>query len=245
MSHTILFLTTFWVILGLTMADSFCPKAPSETRYNSKCQGCPPKYNGTLCASSTHFGSDDRHIGTGSACECTYSNKINGIYTTAVNKKMLEPLDQRSERCESNCGLCFKLCPTGGCPQNNPNPNPRTMKCIDVMVIDQCNDPGWCGQEMSPWECVENPKKCETEVRNTNKYGYPAHFDLHDYHGQVRRGLGWENIELTFEEIECPSSHKEAMMEHCYCNKFAKFPKFEKVTWSKEYLSKNKNKPDL
>ena len=140
MSPTILFLTTLWVILGLTMADSFCPKAPSETRYNSKCQGCPPKYNGTLCASSTHFGSDDRHIGTGSACECTYSNKINGIYTTGVNIKMLDPSYQPQSwqsapiRCESNCGLCFKLCPTGGCPGSNCE-LPRTMKCIDVMVI--------------------------------------------------------------------------------------------------------------
>ena len=36
----------------------------------------------------------------------------------------------------------------------------------------------------------------------TNKFGYPAHFDLLNNAGQVDQ-LGWDNIEVTFEPVDC------------------------------------------
>eukprot|EP00093_Oithona_nana_P011909 11909.XXX_219504_220244_1 [CDS] Oithona nana genome sequencing. len=245
---SILFLTTFLVIFGFTIADSDCERPAyilEKLNTNSKCQGCPPKYNDKLCASTTHYGAnlpdiDPDHI---SPCNCP-SLKFIPYHSVAVNQKMFNPLNLPPGQCASNCGLCFKLCPTGGCPQSNCHP-PKTGECIDVMVKDRCpgaGGEGWCGQEMTPWECEENPNECKTEIRNTNKYGYPAHFDLHDHYGRITdeiNGLGWHNIEVTFKVIDCPSSHKEPWMEYCNCTDF------KKVTWSEEYLRKNKDKPDL
>ena len=36
------------------------------------------------------------------------------------------------------------------------------------------------------------------------KYGYGAHFDLRNDDGQID-GLGWDNPEVYYEEVECTS----------------------------------------
>ena len=49
--------------------------------------------------------------------------------------------------------------------------------------------------------CREDPVFCKVGGK-TNKFGYPAHFDLLNNAGQVDQ-LGWDNIEVTFEPVDC------------------------------------------
>ena len=76
----------------------------------------------------------------------------------------------------------------------------------------------WCGQLMSPWDCLENPDKCKT-IGNTNNMGYPAHFDLQNANLQITEGLGWNNPEVTFEEVDCSEGNFPVWEEECYCPK--------------------------
>jgi len=244
MSHTILFLAslaTYLVILGFTIADSDCKK--DENPSNSKCHGCPPMLNGSYCASTTHY-----NYRTPNSCGCNETFAPN--YAAAVNAKMLNPSNPKGIASgweAPNCGLCFKLCPTGGCTTSNCKA-PTNTACINIMVKDCCDcglrfgRNNWCNQTMSPWQCKENPTECKN-VRNTNRFGYPAHFDLLNDVGQIVApppfGLGYENIEVTFKEIDCPSSFQVLWGDNCH-----EYKK-KKETWSEEYLRKNKGKPDF
>jgi len=51
-------------------------------------------------------------------------------------------------------------------------------------------------------QCEDNPAACSQDG-NTNSYGYAAHFDLMDKHSQITDGLGWDNPEVTFEQVDC------------------------------------------
>ena len=106
-----------------------------------------------------------------------------GIEATSVSdphSKMMDPDEPELGWCMSNCGLCFELCTTGGTAQGL---SPPAGECIVIQLENRCGDGlgeasnYLCGQEMSPWECLENPSQCKT-LRNTNMFGYPAHFDL-------------------------------------------------------------------
>jgi len=52
---------------------------------------------------------------------------------------------------------------------------------------------------MSWQECQSNPGGCQ-QSGNTNWFGYPAHFDLQDFHGQISN-FSWDNVEVTFEPV--------------------------------------------
>ena len=76
------------------------------------------------------------------------------------------------------------------------------QECIIVQLAIACPSGGlWCSQEVSPHQCMEDPVFCMVEGK-TNKFGYPAHFDLLNNAGQVDQ-LGWDNIEVTFEPVDC------------------------------------------
>jgi hypothetical protein len=61
---------------------------------------------------------------------------------------------------------------------------------------------------------VDDPARCAQEG-STNQFGYPAHFDLQDAHLQVSQGLGWDNVEVTFEPVPC--SRWEGPGWNCSC----------------------------
>jgi len=60
----------------------------------------------------------------------------------------------------------------------------------------------WCSNNLSYAECQADPVLCQ-QMHSTNHYGYPAHFDLQDFHLQVSQGLEWDNVEVTFEPVSC------------------------------------------
>lgn len=68
---------------------------------------------------------------------------------------------------------------------------------------------------MSWKECEEDPVRCK-EQGSTNWYGYPAHFDLQDFHLQISQGLSWDNVEVTFEPVSCSRWHGPSW--NCQCN---------------------------
>jgi hypothetical protein len=69
---------------------------------------------------------------------------------------------------------------------------------------------------MSPWDCVSNPSKCAV-IKSTNNYGYPAHFDLQDANLQISRGLGWDNVEVTYEQVSCSQGSFGNWQQSCQC----------------------------
>jgi len=126
-------------------------------------------------------------------------------FTAALNCKNLDPLHPELSWCPQNCGGCWKLCTTGGTTNNDVSVTPGV--CRVFKVTNRCGDgylqyPEWCSQEMTYQECQADPAAC-ANIGSTNKYGYPAHFDLEDFSGQIRQGLGWMNPELTFERVSC------------------------------------------
>ena len=95
-----------------------------------------------------------------------------------------------------------------------------------------------CGQKLAPRDCAADPGQCRT-MGNTNMYGYPAHFDLQnarlqvsyflpstqtliettcaDDIIQVTGDLGWNNPEVTFEEVSCDLGDFGDWDADCYC----------------------------
>jgi hypothetical protein len=125
------------------------------------------------------------------------------------------------------CGQCYRLCSTGGqlctdCPADRPS----SGTCAVVKITNACVDGSpasgssegtndWCGASFSYAQCVAEPASCASGTVNgsltTNKYGYLAHFDLMNRHGQIAE-LGWVvatnslNVEVTWEAVECDGS---------------------------------------
>lgn len=174
---------------------------------DSKCEGCPPRYKGKLCASTTRYFDQ-----TKGACGCGPSDPppadwwtFTG-YTAAVNCKNLDPESPLQAWCPSQCGGCYRICSTGGKVQGQAA-DPDV--CRVFKVTNRCGDgfdgqgyPYWCSNHMSWQECEQSPATC-AEAGNTNAFGYAAHFDLMDKHGQITDGLSWDNPEITFEPVEC------------------------------------------
>eukprot|EP00441_Pelagodinium_beii_P033401 CAMPEP_0197649552 /NCGR_PEP_ID=MMETSP1338-20131121/28824_1 /TAXON_ID=43686 ORGANISM="Pelagodinium beii, Strain RCC1491" /NCGR_SAMPLE_ID=MMETSP1338 /ASSEMBLY_ACC=CAM_ASM_000754 /LENGTH=245 /DNA_ID=CAMNT_0043223777 /DNA_START=58 /DNA_END=791 /DNA_ORIENTATION=+ len=189
-------LTISWASTDRCSSDSL----PQD----SKCSGCPPMKDGKLCASTTFYTDT-----TKGACGCGESEHVDDDYwtlteyTAAMNCVSLDPDDPLAGWCPLNCEDCFELCSTGGITQGTPT---TAGTCRVFKVTNRCGDgydtnhPNWCSQQMSYEHCASNPSQCR-QMGNTNHFGYPAHFDLQDFHRQITDGLGWDNVEVTFEKV--------------------------------------------
>jgi len=197
---------------------------------DTRCTGCPPRYNGKLCASTTMYNDP-----TKGACGVspdpnaktvpkTYPSKSQ--YTAAINAMTLDPNHPSLSWCPSGCGICYKLCTTGGATNGESLPGQNIPgKCLVVKAENRCGDglkfnaaggaevayPEWCSQLLSFGECAAYPQRCKT-LGNTNKYGYPAHFDLQNIDMQIiptggatgpPDTLNINNGEVTFEVVSC------------------------------------------
>jgi len=179
-----------------------------ETPLGSKCTGCPPMYNGKLCASTTWY--EDRTKGS---CGCGSTEMVAFDYwtltsfTAALNTVSLDPQDPANGYCLSGCGSCYELCTTGGVINSQDTPT-ASEQCTVFKITNRCADgwqegvPDWCSQHLSWQDCQANPEKCR-QPGGTNIFGYSAHFDLQDAHRQVQDTLGWMNPEVTFEPVSC------------------------------------------
>lgn len=214
------------------------PCESARTPESSKCTGCPPMYNGKLCSSTTRY--NNQNLG---ACGCGMkyrSDYATGVhrslpkdywtltsYTAAMSCVNLNPAGGALAWCPQECGSCYKLCSTGGLVQSGhhagdkDNHPPDAGVCKTFKVVDRCGDgfdqggkPNWCSQRKSATDCKSDPRSCASSG-NTNWFGYPAHFDLQDFHGQILDGLGWDNVEVTFEKVSCDSWNAPANVETC------------------------------
>merc|ERR1711915_56322 len=141
---------------SFALSESSCQHP--ETPKVSKCEGCPPMFNGKPCASTTWYNDL-----TKGACGC--GNEPNppdfwtkSKYTAAGNAMMIDPDNPTNSWCTSNCGLCFELCTTGG-----------------------------------------------------------THFDLQNAALQITDGLGWNNPEVTWEQVDCSRGDFGDWDADCYC----------------------------
>jgi len=167
-------------------------------------------FDGKLCASTTRYNDQ-----TKAACGCGESDPIPSDWwtltklTAALNCKNLDTDHPLLSWCPSGCGGCYRLCTTGGTTQGLPT---KPGVCRTFKITNRCGDGfdieggrDWCNQHMSWKECLDDPESCKRDG-NTNWFGYSAHFDLQDFHHQVRHGLGWDNVEVTFEPVPCNDS---------------------------------------
>merc|ERR1712176_455628 len=176
-------------------------------------------FNGKLCASTSHYTDP-----TKGACGATNKQDNDPVpedwwtltnFTAALNVINLDPEDPSKAYCPKNCGQCYKLCGTGGTIAGNAAPEGQ---CRVFKITNRCADgykdyAEWCSGEMTYQQCQADPSQCAQQP-NTNKFGYPAHFDLQTFHGQVLKsaavstdiindGLNWDNPEVTFELVDC------------------------------------------
>ena len=132
---------------------------------------------------------------------------------------MMDPDDPANAWCMSQCGQCYRLCTTGGTHNGLPS---VPGECVVIQLENRCGDglgeqPNYlCGQEMAPWDCAADPGLCQ-QSGNTNMYGYSAHFDLQNAKLQVTEGLGWNNPEVTFEQVSCDEGDFGDWDKDCYC----------------------------
>jgi len=173
----------------------------------SLCSGCPPMHQGKLCASTTRYNDM-----TKGSCGCGFADPVPPSwwtltqFTAALNCKSLDPANPMLSWCPKGCGACFELCSTGGTTSGKPGVT-KAGVCRVFTVTNRCGDgyreyPEWCSNELTYQECQQNSSRCQLRG-STNKFGYPAHFDLQDFHLQVSTGLGWDNAEVTFEAVDC------------------------------------------
>jgi len=172
---------------------------------DTKCVGCPPKYNGKLCASTTRYNDQ-----TKAACGCGKTDPIPDDwwtltqFTAALNCVNLDAEHPLKAWCPSRCGDCYELCSTGTSTNGKKT---EAGVCRVFKVTNRCGDgyqqyPMWCSNEVTWRECEEDPELCRRNG-STNWYGYPAHFDLQDFYLQVSEELDWDNVEVTFEPVPC------------------------------------------
>lgn len=183
-------------------ANSRC--ASHHVPQDSRCSGCPPMLNGKLCASTTRYNDQ-----TKAACGCGPSEPVPTDwwtltkFTAALNTASLDPQNPLLGWCPTGCGACYEICSTGGTTQGQPT---TPGICRTFKITNRCADgygqyPEWCSNSMSWQECQANPSACAQEG-STNKFGYSAHFDLQDFHGQIHN-FSWDNVEVTFEPVSC------------------------------------------
>jgi len=193
---------------GSGVADDASRCESAETPVGSNCTGCPPRFEGKLCASTTWY--EDHTMG---ACGCGDKQMVDHdwwtltAHTAAMNTVNMHVEDPSRGFCLDGCGRCFELCATGG-SVNTIDLHAEQGRCEVFKITNRCADgwvegePNWCSQRLSYQECAEDPEKCKN-IHSTNMFGYAAHFDLMDAHRQVQLGLQWVNAEVTFEEVPC------------------------------------------
>ncbi len=202
-------------LVNLVYSKSSCTF--ENTPFSSKCYGCPPKFNGKLCASTTRYLMDNI-----SACGCNL-HKNSYKFTAASNTALLNPDNPSLSWCPINCGSCYELCTTGGSLFYTESKFNKPNKCIIFQINDRCADgykkpseSQYCRQEISPYECVNNNTLCN-QKKSTNNFGYSAHFDLQDIGGQISNELLWDNAEITFQKVKCPFRKSDCILcKHRY-----------------------------
>lgn len=178
-------------------------------------------YNGKLCASTTRYNDQ-----TKAACGCGNSDPVPPDWwtltklTAAINCINLDPSHPSLSWCPAGCGSCYKLCSTGGTTQGKPT---KPDVCRVFKVTNRCGDGydvdggrDWCSQHLTWRDCQARPEECKKEG-STNWFGYPAHFDLQDFHHQAFNGLGWDNVEVTFEPVSCSVGNWTGPAWDCQC----------------------------
>jgi len=150
------------------------------------CTGYPKMYNGLPCASTTRYW--DGQMG---ACGCGTGNSDPFSWQwTSLTAAASAPLFGSGTWCGSGCGKCYKLTPTG-VGASPLGTGATTTTSVIAKVTNLCPNEGneqWCAYDI-------------------NSYGYDAHFDLMDYNmdGLVT-AMGWNNPEVTYEEVDCASN---------------------------------------
>jgi len=152
----------------------------------SMCTGYPKMYNGLPCASTTRYW--DQQMG---ACGCGTGNTSPFSWQwTKPTAAASAPIFGSSTWCGSGCGKCFKLTPTAVGASAEGSGAPSTTPIV-IKVTNLC-----------PY--VGNEQWCAYDV---NSYGYDAHFDLMDYNmAGLISSMGWNNPEVTYEEVDCDSN---------------------------------------
>jgi len=201
--------------VGLSQVEGRCTSI--NTPKHQQCTGCPPMFKGKLCASTTRYNDE-----TKAACGCGNSDPVPRDwwtltqFTAALNAKNLDPQHPLLGWCPQGCGECYKLCSTGG---SIPGYLVKADICRVFKITNRCGDgfgqyPMWCSNNLSHAECQADPVRCQ-QMHSTNHYGYPAHFDLQDFHLQVSKGLEWDNVEVTFEPVSCTEWNGPDWNCHC------------------------------
>lgn len=225
------FPSLWWRLASLIALPPEAQAAPSTsspcssalgTPRESRCSGCPPSLDGLPCASTTRYY--DLTIG---ACGCGASEPVpptwwsKTAYTAALNAKNLDPKAPRRAWCPARCGACFRLCSTGG---GTTGGGTTAGVCRVFKVENRCGDgfddgrgDDWCSQVLSHEECAADPDEACRKRGATNRYGYSAHFDLQNVNGQID-ALGWDNVEVTFEEVACAVAGWRGPPWDCTCS---------------------------
>jgi len=150
------------------------------------CTGYPLMYNGKPCASTTRYW--DGQMG---ACGCGTGNTSPFSWQwTKPTAAASAPIYGSGTWCGSGCGKCYKLTPTaiGASVEGTGAP---ALTPLVVKISNLCPYAGneaWCAYDV-------------------NSFGYEAHFDLMDYNmNGVVSAMGWNNPEVTYEEVDCASN---------------------------------------
>jgi len=152
----------------------------------SVCTGYPKTFNGLPCASTTRYW--DGQMG---ACGCGTGNTDPFSWQwTQLTAAGSAPIFGSGTWCGSGCGKCYRLTPTavGASPDGT---GATTTTSVIAKVTNLCPYTG-------------NEQWCAYDV---NSYGYDAHFDLMDYNmAGLVSAMGWNNPEVTYEEVDCASN---------------------------------------
>jgi len=150
------------------------------------CTGYPKMFNGLPCASTTRYW--DGQMG---ACGCGTGNTDPFSWQwTSLTAAGSPPIYGAGTWCGSGCGKCYRLTPTavGTSPDGT---GATTTTSVIAKVTNLCPPDGnanWCSYDI-------------------NSYGYDAHFDLMDYNmNGLVTSMGWNNPEVTYEEVDCASN---------------------------------------
>jgi len=185
--------------LSVALAVFLCSTLALGVGDTSVCTGYPKMYNGKPCASTTRYWDGQK-----GACGCGSSDTAPFSWqwtkgTAAANA----PIFGSGTWCGTGCGKCFKLTPTavGASPVGAGAPN---LTPLVVKVTNLCPYGG-------------NEQWCAYDV---NSYGYEAHFDLMDYNmaGLISSTMGWDNPEVTYEEVSCATNGFEDW--DCQCKNY-------------------------
>jgi len=169
--------------LYLSVALVLCASLANAT---GVCTGYPLMYNGKPCASTTRYW--DGQMG---ACGCGTGNTDPFSWQwTKPTAAASAPIFGSGTWCGSGCGKCYKLTPTavGASAEGTGAP---ALTPLVVKVTNLCPYTGneaWCAYDV-------------------NSFGYDAHFDLMDYNmNGLVSGMGWNNPEVTYEEVDCAAN---------------------------------------